>query len=96
MEGVGRPRARLSAIYSELRLANDPCKWKDITKAAPSGGADCCRLYRNGSVLKAQGGANGRSPRRRSHGGWREMLAVLPAIGVALLPKLTCPACWPA
>lgn len=28
--------------------------------------------------------------------GWRGHLAVLPGIGVALLPKLTCPACWPA
>lgn len=27
--------------------------------------------------------------------GWRGHLAVLPGIGVALLPKLTCPACWP-
>jgi hypothetical protein len=28
--------------------------------------------------------------------GWRNTLAVLPALGTALLPKLTCPACWPA
>lgn len=28
--------------------------------------------------------------------GWRDMAATLPAIGVALLPKLACPACWPA
>jgi hypothetical protein len=28
--------------------------------------------------------------------GWRKTLAVLPAVGTALLPKLTCPACWPA
>ena len=28
--------------------------------------------------------------------GWRGMAATLPAIGVALLPKLACPACWPA
>ncbi len=27
---------------------------------------------------------------------WRNTLAVLPGIGVALFPKLTCPACWPA
>ncbi len=27
---------------------------------------------------------------------WRQILAVLPGIGTALLPKLTCPACWPA
>ena len=28
--------------------------------------------------------------------GWRGSLALLPAIGIALLPNLTCPACWPA
>ncbi len=28
--------------------------------------------------------------------GWRGSLALLSAIGVALLPNLTCPACWPA
>ena len=28
--------------------------------------------------------------------GWLSSLAVLPGIGAALLPVLTCPACWPA
>ena len=27
--------------------------------------------------------------------GWKRSLAVLPAVGVALLPSITCPACWP-
>lgn len=27
---------------------------------------------------------------------WRRTIAVLPGIGVSLLPKLTCPLCWPA
>ena len=27
---------------------------------------------------------------------WKRTAAVLPSIGVALLPKLTCPICWPA
>ena len=27
---------------------------------------------------------------------WRGLLASLPAVGAALLPKLTCPVCWPA
>lgn len=26
---------------------------------------------------------------------WRRTLAVLPGISIALLPKLTCPVCWP-
>ena len=28
--------------------------------------------------------------------GWRGMLAAVPAVGIALLPNVTCPACWPA
>src|SRR5215831_11945154 len=27
---------------------------------------------------------------------WRRTAAVLPGIGVALMPKLICPLCWPA
>ena len=30
-----------------------------------------------------------------SGSGWKQTLAVLPAVGVALLPSITCPACWP-
>ena len=35
-----------------------------------------------------------RSPDRVT--GWRSSLAVLPGVGAALLPKMACPACWPA
>jgi mercuric ion transport protein len=34
--------------------------------------------------------------RRPGHSGWRSSLAMVPGIGVALLPKVACPACWPA
>lgn len=27
---------------------------------------------------------------------WKRAAAALPGVGVSLLPKLTCPACWPA
>src|SRR5216683_1611075 len=27
---------------------------------------------------------------------WKRAVAVLPGVGVSLLPKLTCPMCWPA
>lgn len=27
---------------------------------------------------------------------WKRTLSVLPSVGVALLPKLACPMCWPA
>lgn len=29
-------------------------------------------------------------------GGWRSSVATLPGIGLSLLPKIACPACWPA
>lgn len=35
-------------------------------------------------------------PSRSSGGGWKRSLAVVPGIGAALLPKVACPACWPA
>jgi mercuric ion transport protein len=31
-----------------------------------------------------------------ARGGWRSSLATLPGIGLAFLPKIACPACWPA
>jgi hypothetical protein len=74
---------------------------KDVAKAQPSGG-DCCRLYPDEhgrlqgvppvemiaaafreSIARSDSGNH----RRRS--GWRRALAVLPAIGVALLPQFT-------
>lgn len=27
---------------------------------------------------------------------WKQSLLALPGVGVSILPKLTCPACWPA
>lgn len=38
----------------------------------------------------------GTIPLRGSKSGWRSILAMLPGIGTALMPKLTCPLCWPA
>lgn len=32
----------------------------------------------------------------RKRPGWKGFLAVLPAIGIALMPKIVCPLCWPA
>jgi mercuric ion transport protein len=36
------------------------------------------------------------SPRTPPARSWRSSLAALPGVGLALLPKVTCPACWPA
>lgn len=73
---------------------------KDI--AGPSAAdATCCRIYANSdgstqgappvALIAAALGAS--SPRRRLRTG---IVPLLPAIGTALMPKLVCPACWPA
>jgi hypothetical protein len=76
------------------------------TGAEPSPEA-CCRLYETGdgrligvpdveTIARAieraaeDGRAEPNAPR------WRASLGALPAIGAALLPKVACPACWPA
>lgn len=81
----------------------------DVSGGASEGDDYCCRVYANSEVgnkgvpaladivralQTAQPGDKPRSGSRLaglSLGG-----APLPAVGVALLPKLTCPACWPA
>ncbi len=76
---------------------------EDVTGAPPEGADACCRIY------AADDGGNRGVPRlddmvralRRASGGraagvvW-SVPSALSAVGVALLPKLICPACWPA
>lgn len=72
------------------------------TLGQASGAGSCCRLYptsdghQAGSppvdVIRLALLGSGSTPKA----GWRSNLAVLPGVGVALLPKLTCPMCWPA
>jgi hypothetical protein len=76
---------------------------KDVSRVSPSDGADCCRVYRSEHYglqrvppIETIASALRNSARNRGHGGLRSWLAVLPAVGVAMLPKLACPACWPA
>lgn len=77
---------------------------KDVAGSGPSSNANCCRLYRSqcgfqgvpevdtiAAALRAPAGDG-----KVTAGGLRSWLAILPAIGVAMLPKLACPACWPA
>lgn len=78
---------------------------RDVAASEPTGGA-CCRLYTqaDGSMRGAPGieaivaalGRGNRSAALPTGGGWRLNLAMLPGIGAALLPKVACPACWPA
>jgi len=77
---------------------------KDVAGAAPVTGIGACRVYADGegrlsrtppletlcaALLK---GSPGKAPGTR----WRAIAASFPAVGVALLPKLTCPLCFPA
>lgn len=79
---------------------------KDVARGRPSNGADYCRIYRDETgvmqgipssktiVSALQGSIN--SANTKSSAGWRAWVAVVPAVGVSLLPNLACPACWPA
>ena len=77
---------------------------KDVAGAAPVAGAGACRVYANGegilsrtppldAVCSALLSAPAGKPTRTR---WRTVAASFPAVGVALLPKLTCPLCFPA
>lgn len=81
---------------------------RDIAGQAAAEGADCCRLYQSESgglqgfpsaesiaaALRRPSSSN--SSASSASGGLRAGLTLVPAIGVAMLPKLACPACWPA
>lgn len=81
---------------------------RDVAGVAPGNDGSSCRLYRNGSgafggapsaeqvadALRA-GHAQASLP-TPSSSGWRNSLATVPGIAFAFLPKLACPACWPA
>lgn len=85
---------------------------QDVVDTSSSTDAECCRLYMDDSgglrgvpsvaaITSALLRAKARTAsavnttavtEQRQHGA----VAVLPAIGTALLPTVTCPACWPA
>jgi hypothetical protein len=81
---------------------------RDIAGVAPGTGDWSCRLYRSGSgslqgvptgeqVAEALRAGGDQPPiAKRSSSGWRSSLATVPGIAFAFLPKLACPACWPA
>lgn len=71
--------------------------------APEAGAADCCRVYASESgqlervpPLRRIDSALRAVPQSVSRQSRRNAFAALPAVGLALLPKLTCPACWPA
>lgn len=77
----------------------------DVAGVAP-GTEDCCRVYEDGSgklvgvpptetIVRALQGSR-KAPSQEDGIGWHRVGAMLPSIGVAFLPKVACPACWPA
>jgi len=81
---------------------------QDVAGVTPSPNTRACRVYlgRDGTLgftppLDEVCAALLKHARPISHGGsgrgrWQAFVASFPAIGTALLPKLTCPLCWPA
>ncbi len=83
---------------------------KDVADAPSSDGANCCRVYRDGkgryqgvptvemivAALGNHGPPSSSGSDLRPSGGGRGWLAVVPAVLVAALPAVSCPACWPA
>lgn len=77
---------------------------RDVAGAAPVAGAGACRVYADdegrlsrtpplNAVCSALLNASPGKPTRTR---WQTVAASFPAVGVALLPKLTCPLCFPA
>ena len=88
--------AHLRGFGSPTILVNG----RDVAGAEP-GEASSCRVYEVGAGrpsgvpppdMIARALAAAEAPKHR---GWWRALLVAPAAGVALLPSLTCPACWP-
>lgn len=77
---------------------------RDVGGGAPGTGNAACRIYSDSdgklsctppleSVCRAlMSASTGKSARTR----WQAVIASLPALGAASLPKLTCPLCFPA
>ena len=79
---------------------------KDVVSTVDPCGGQSCRIYagRDGSlrgvpdvnvIVNALREATTSGGSARG-GGWKINLAMLPGIGAAFLPKVVCPACWPA
>ena len=82
---------------------------KDVAGGSTSQPPDCCRVYRdpNGELRGVPSveiitaalrdtTAPAQTTREKQKGTSRNWWAVVPAVGMTLLPNVTCPACWPA
>ena len=73
---------------------------RDVAGESPSSEVTC-RLYSGAARAPtaeqiAQALQRLSQPSSKSGARWRSSLGVLPGVGFALLPKIACPACWPA
>lgn len=72
----------------------------------PADSEDCCRVYEGTTgrahappveqIAAALTKTSSATTPSSAPTGWRASLATLPGIGLAFLPKIACPACWPA
>lgn len=72
----------------------------------PASDAPSCRIYTNtqgrnrgvpdATLIRAALENRMQNPKSTLPTGRIQLASLLPAVGAALLPKLTCPACWPA
>ena len=77
---------------------------RDVGGGAPGAGNAACRIYSDNDgklsrtppleaiCMALLNGSTGKPARTR----WQAVIASLPAVGAASLPKLTCPLCFPA
>ena len=76
---------------------------RDVADSTPVAGSGACRVYPDGNgglsrtpPLDSICYALRNAPAGKPPGRWQSLVASSPAVGVALLPKLTCPLCFPA
>ena len=86
--------AYVSAFGSPTLLVNG----RDVSGEPGGSGHASCRLYISPRTGQRSGVPDVLTIRRAlsGEGRWIEHTALLPAVGLGLLPKIACPACWPA
>lgn len=95
----------------DRNAADTPAEWRafgsptilvdgrDVAGTDAPAGGDSCRVYRpadGGLIGVPSVGQITAVLQKASAPGWKATLVVLPAFAVALVPHMTCPACWPA
>lgn len=94
----------------DRNAADTPAEWRaygsptilvngrDVADIEAGAGGNSCRVYRarDGRLSGVPGVEQiAAALQRASPPGWKSPLAALPAVAIALLPNVTCPACWP-